>query len=201
MRNYRYSDELAHKICMLLEIDKTPQEIQFILGDQLPKDDPDFNATCTRIRNKHAYKHISQFYNIKPLYVTFEESFIDSVCGLLELGKSNSEIAATLGIPMDTRLSSLCANLRRHNPIYQKYLDRHPNIQLVTRNSSEITLDQIEQIMQLKSQGYNITQIAEILGPTNPNINRTKLYSLMSRIKSDPNARGRDIALKYGVIK
>lgn len=197
----KYSYEIADKVGMLLGLNKTPQEIQYLLGDQLPYD-PNFNAFCTRLRNKLSFKDIADKYNLKPLYTTFEENFVISVCELLNQNKTTQEIANILQVPMDTRISNLCSNIRRRNPIYKKYTDMYPNIPYAeTRNCAEISLEQMEEIFSLKQQGYNVTQIANMLEATNHNINRTKIYSLISRIKKNPNAKGRDIAIKYGIIK
>jgi len=196
-----YSFEMADKVCMLLAVNKTPQEIQYILSGQLPYD-PNFNAFCTRLRNRLAFKQLGDKYRLKPLYTNFEEGFIISVCKLLVQNKSTQEIATILGVPMDTRISNLCSNLKRRNIIYKKYTDMFPNIPYAeTRNCTEITMEQMEEIFKLKKEGHNVTEIADILGPTNPNINRTKIYGLISRLKKNPNAKGRDLAIKYGIIE
>ena len=197
----KYSFEMADKVGMLLAANKTPQEIQYLLAGQLPYD-PNFNAFCTRLRNGLAFKQIADKYGLKPLYTNFEEGFIISVCELLIQNKSTQEIAMILGVPMDTRISNLCSNLKRRNIIYKKYTDMFPNIPYAeTRNCTEITMEQMEEIFKLKKEGHNVTEIANLLESSNPNINRTKIYGLISRIKKNPNAKGRDLAIKYGIIK
>lgn len=190
----KYSNEQLHTICLLLSKDLKSGQIMSIM--RLPYD-PGFSDMCSRIRRGLAYTEISCHYNIHPIQEKSSKDHIHHVCDLLEKDMSNKEIAAELGVPMNGRLKTLCAKLRSHDPIYQSYLEAHPNIPLV-RN---INRDEIEQMCQMKAKGLKEKQIAEEMAKTNPSINNRKVHDMFKRFETKPNAKGRDIAIKYGIIE
>ena len=196
----KYTNEQIHRVCMLLEKGFSPEQIKRILVD-LPEDgDTPFHSICSRIKSGASWKHIAKQYNLNPINRNLGPDLIHNVCRLLSQNKSSKEIALELNSSFEEyeQIKRLCNNLRARRAPYTKYTNLYPNIPYVTDTS--LTDNDIELIMQLKSQGYSKIQILDSLKNI-PNITHSKLYKLFRNLKKDPiNARGADIARKYGII-
>lgn len=197
----KYTENQIRRICQLLEKGMKSNQIKLIMTD-LPND-PLFDDVCTRLRTGAGWKHVACDYNLTKLNERFGDEFIHKVCDLLEQGKSNKEIAEKLGVEYNVRLQSLCAHLRGHKPTYQRFLDAHPNIPLVTAESRGISLEVTEKIAKLMSEGYKNWEIIQKLKSIEPRLNNSSLSKITQRLKfpKDKNVKGYDIAKKYGLIQ
>lgn len=195
-----YTNEQIHRVCMLLEKGFSPEQIKKILVD-LPEDgDTPFNHICTGIKAGTRWKHIAKNYNLNTNNRNLGSDLIHNVCRLLSQNKSSRDIALELHASFEEyeQIKRLCNNLKARRPSYTKYTDMYPNIPYII--DSALTDNEIEIIIQLKSQGHSKVEILEIL-KNMPNITHSKLYKLFKNIEKDPvNARGADIAKRYGII-
>ena len=150
----KYTEVQIRQICELLKQGKKSYEIQKLLPD-LPKDE-NFVKVCMRLRTGRGWKHVACEYGLGAINKRFTDDFIHSVCNLLAQNKSNKEIAAKLGVEMNTRLSSLCAHLRGHQESYRKFILQHPDIPYTPTE----TLEDIEYIAKMHKNGYTPDQIS-----------------------------------------
>lgn len=195
-----YTEDQIKRVCMLLEKGFNPEEIKKIMID-LPEDgSTPFHSICSRLKAGTSWKHVSKKYNLSTIDRHIDKDLIDKVCILLSQGKSTDQIAKELDLSYTEylQIKNLCSHVRARRGGYAKYAEKYPNIPSV-RKIDPLTDEEIDMIMQLRAQGYIKSHIIDILQKDYPNITRTKVYKLIKHIRENPNARGADVAIKYGI--
>ena len=195
-----YTEDQINRVCMLLEKGFSPSQIKQIMID-LPEDGiTPFNAICSRLKRGTSWNHVAKKYNLSSSNRNLDQDLIHAVCRLLSENKSVEEIAIELNASyvQYKQIKRLCSNLKARRWPYSKYTDQYPNIPYIS--DSELTDEEVDMAMQLKAQGYKIIDIVNMLKKNNTNIIEEKVYELFRRLKKDKNARGSDVARRYGLM-
>ena len=131
------------------------------------------------IKAKKNYTYISNQYNI-PDFVNIElpKEIIHQICKFLQEGYDNAYITKQLGV--DSALISNIKSKRIHTNI-----SCHYNIPEIKEYKKQMSEEEVRKICELLQAGYQVTEIAKMVGTHLSTVSNIKLRKRQTKISQD----------------